>query len=316
MKKIWKFASLAFIAFFALLMSGITNPVMAQDEEGEANRFLSLLDVIDITRLEVGETTMTIHIGNGQWETITINVTESDGENPLPRWWCCWQPWMVQVESASCGCNRQDNFNNCYSFWRSTVDACWTCGSIFYETSRYVSLPGCFFEFYGELGWRFPTAQTHIHSGYALTRNFSPLAHQGIDIIHPAGEAATIGVPVFAAHSGWVVIAQADNATAGNWVVIDSGVRDIRETNNFIVSRYLHLQNKPIPRQDTYITQGMQIGNIGNTGSVNSNTGLGYHLHMDVNNVGRNDNAREHTINPQRFFPFTNFTGQSNRNSR
>jgi len=160
-----------------------------------------------------------------------------------------------------------------------------------------------FFAFYGALGWRYPLTSRHISSGYKLPNRSG---HAAIDIVHPSGPGIIAGEAVFSAHSGFVEIAGWNNM-AGNWVVIRSNVRDHPATNNWIVSRYMHLQNTPTVSRGN-INQGIRIGNVGNTGESS-----GAHLHLDFNNRNLLDNMSNFSINPQRFFPNIAFTGATSR---
>jgi len=185
-----------------------------------------------------------------------------------------------------------------------------------------------FFAFYGELGWEFPLRHpdsTHIASGYKLSNRPD---HEGIDIQHhnpnrPDGAYnSIIGEAVFAVHSGIALAGQWSN-TAGYWVAIRSEVRDTHNpinpnAPNFIVSRYLHLRYLPTVRRNDQVTQGMHIGNVGNTGFT-LGTGPGGrssgHLHLDFNNNNRYENSSlvfRYGVNPQRFFPSIEFTGSTN----
>ena len=157
-----------------------------------------------------------------------------------------------------------------------------------------------FFAFYGSLGWRYPLTSRHISSGYRLPGR---LSHNGIDIVDPRGSGVIEGEPVFAAHSGTVVASGFLDST-GNWVAIMSDVID-PATNAHIVSRYLHLRDRPLVSQGQRIAQGRQIGFVGNTGHSTA-----AHLHLDFNNRGLHNTPGNATINPQRFFPSVTFTGQ------
>ena len=172
--------------------------------------------------------------------------------------------------------------------------------------------------FYGELGWRYPlnnVLSRHIGSGFRLPQR---PGHEGIDIQrhapnHVAGTYnAIMGEAVFAVHSGTVAVSQW-NACAGWWVAIRSDIIDADGSR--IVSRYMHLRDRPLVRADVpnpRINQGVQIGNVGNSGDTRGQGPGGRssgHLHLDFNNGNLLDNIGWATINPQRFFPNINFTG-------
>ena len=174
-----------------------------------------------------------------------------------------------------------------------------------------------FFRFYGELGWMYPLDHEDsrfISSGYNASRDSG--GHVGIDIQRrgPNGldTNVIIGDNVFAIHNGFVLIS-GDSPSAGFWVAIESDVID-PNTNLSIVSRYLHLRDRPMVSVGT-IYRGEKIGYVGNTGQT-FGSGLGGrssgHLHLDFNNGGvfqSNSTIAPFTINPQRFFPNIDFMG-------
>ena len=182
-----------------------------------------------------------------------------------------------------------------------------------------------FFHFYGELGWEFPLRHPqsrYISSGYWDTagRGFDvnsgePNFHIGLDIVRYNGNGGRLsgvigGEPVYSIHAGEVLISDWSNS-AGWWVVIRSDVRS-PNSNQFIVSRYLHFRYDPrfYPtniHEGNFVEQGTRIGFVGTTGQSTGN-----HLHFDINrgNAYNSGTAvRPHSINPQRFFPQIDFTG-------
>jgi len=179
-----------------------------------------------------------------------------------------------------------------------------------------------FFHFYGDLGWRYPLNHPdsrRISSGF---RTSGRPTHDGIDIsrtpliIRPEDGLGTVhGEPVFAMHGGYVIWAEWSD-TAGWWVAKRSDVIDPAGNNN-LVSRYLHMRDRPLVERHAIISQGTQIGRVGNTGRTigaapcGGSTG---HLHIDINNNNQwasSGAVRPYTINPQRFFPHINFVGDT-----
>ena len=54
------------------------------------------------------------------------------------------------------------------------------------------------------------------------------------------------------------------------------------------------------------------IGNVGNSGTTRGagpNDRSPGHLHFDVNNRANAETVASNSVNPQRFFPYINFTG-------
>jgi hypothetical protein len=329
-------AFLAAIVASVVALSGITSSaVMAYDNSYDDGHYVHKCDEfclhnVDLTLLEYGITaTDRVYLGNGVWVTRTTSISSiiSHEQRIAPLWWCCSWPNIVLQSSTFCNCNGW-NMISCSFFRRDSVEACLSCGIIFTNTIRTTTLPGCFFAFYGELGWRYPLnhpASRHINSGYKLTGRPD---HEGIDIARyepnrPVGAlGAIMGEAVFAIHGGTVLAAQWSDS-AGNWVVVRSNVVDpIRSPAQNIITRYLHLRDAPlvssIPGRNN-ISQGVQIGNVGNTGNTmgsgpgNRSSG---HLHIDINNNNRwtsSSDVRPFTVNPMRFFPNIAFSGQTGR---
>ena len=177
-----------------------------------------------------------------------------------------------------------------------------------------------FFAFYGGLGWRYPlnnAASRNISSGYITPTRSS---HSGIDIQRPAPNHQwgmhnpIYGEAVFAVHDGTLIRSQW-NAAQGEWIAIRSRVRD-PVTNQYIVSRYLHLRSRTVFTIGSNITQGLRIGYVGNTGATTGSGPNGRssgHLHLDFNNRDTAYTTTSNSINPQRFFPNITFTGDTSR---
>lgn len=93
-----------------------------------------------------------------------------------------------------------------------------------------------------------------------------PNPHKGHDYAAPAG------TPVYAAAAGTVLIAGYSNS-AGNWVVIDHG--------NGLVTKYMHMYQRPYVSAGQKVARGQQIGGVGTTGQSTGN-----HLHFQVEEYG------------------------------
>lgn len=111
-------------------------------------------------------------------------------------------------------------------------------------------------------------------SGY-VTQGYKSL-HRALDI------ARSIGTPVKAADSGYVVVAGWSNAGYGNYIVIDHG--------NGFQTLYGHL-SKIFVSAGQAVKQGTVIGNMGNTGRS-----TGPHLHFEIRKNGNQ-------LNPLKYLP-------------
>ena len=89
-----------------------------------------------------------------------------------------------------------------------------------------------------------------------------PIPHKGHDYAAPKG------TPIYAAAAGTVLIAGYSNS-AGNWVVIDHG--------NGLVTKYMHMYQRPLVRAGQKVVKGQHIGGVGTTGQSTGN-----HLHFQV----------------------------------
>jgi len=238
--------------------------------------------------------------GGGIFDPIILRQGELIGVLPTPaRPGYRFEGWFVNQSGVGNAVHPKESFNTSV-----TLHAVWT-------------LIDPFFQFYGELGWRYPLNHPdsrHISSGYKLEGRPD---HEGIDIQRiepnrPDGVyGAIMGERVYSMHSGTVLIAQWSD-TAGFWVAIRSSTIDPAR-NEFLVSRYLHMGDVQVSQGP--IDQGVHIGHVSNLGRT---TGRGPggrssgHLHIDINNNNRwtsSGDVRPYTINPQRFFPQINFEG-------
>jgi len=224
----------------------------------------------------------------------------------------------------------QHNFN-LGTDYRLVVEATTSSGVVAEYVSTFrVGITDPFFQFYGELGWRYPLPQSiRISSGF-LDRSGT---HQGIDIVRVESDYTDFrnrvrGEAVFAAHDGRVILS-GDSGAGGFRVTLRSN-QISENTDSHIVSRYMHLLDPDasynshllpyilLPRQSTPanpsdITMGTQIGGVGNTDG-GTGTSTNYHLHLDFNNRGETGLMNlSWMLNPERFFPYINFTGASNR---
>jgi murein DD-endopeptidase MepM/ murein hydrolase activator NlpD len=164
-------------------------------------------------------------------------------------------------------------------------------------------------------GWSYMFTEAdnrYISSGYKLSERPD---HYGIDIISTNGYTYIYGDAIRNVSAGNVVVSQALNATAGNYVVVETNTIDTN-TNKKIKVRYLHMKDSPSVTIGQ-IAQGTIVGYVGNTGDVSpkptsSNPYNGTHLHFDVNNQGKNSGiSSADALNPQKFFPGITFLGKT-----
>ncbi len=93
---------------------------------------------------------------------------------------------------------------------------------------------------------------------------------QGVHYYNAVDIHNSCGTPIVAAASGRVIQTGRGSWPAGNFIKIDHGT---------VVIMYAHMQSIYVNVGD-YVTQGRQIGTVGNTGKTIGRTGC--HLHFDV----------------------------------
>jgi len=84
-------------------------------------------------------------------------------------------------------------------------------------------------------------------------------------------------------------------------------------TGNNIRILFAHMRDNPHERFTVNVSKvspGTLIGHVGNSG-LSIGEGGGHHLHLAMINDGTNFDRIYNSINPQRFFPYVNFTGDT-----
>lgn len=142
-------------------------------------------------------------------------------------------------------------------------------------------------------GWVRPVSAP-IGSGF---RTPDRPTHDGVDLI------AKRGSPIRAVAAGTVVHMECDrtergyhcdhDGSSGEWPGGCGWYVDIRHANE-IVTRYCHMQSKPLVNVGDKVTAGQQIGIVGSTGHSS-----GPHLHFEVHLRG--DRSSAGAINPVPF---------------
>lgn len=161
-------------------------------------------------------------------------------------------------------------------------------------------------EYYGALGWGYMYTSTYdryISSGYKLSDRPD---HYGLDIISSNSSDPILGDAIKNVFGGTVIISVENNASAGNYVVVETNSTD-PSTDKKIRVRYLHMRDKPLVSTGNPISIGTTVGYTGSTGQS-----TGPHLHIDANKQGLNSGITSAAaINPQKFFPSITFSGKT-----
>ncbi|MFN4003781.1 MAG: peptidoglycan DD-metalloendopeptidase family protein, partial [Hylemonella sp.] len=119
---------------------------------------------------------------------------------------------------------------------------------------------------------------TSVTSGFSPARPHPTLGetrpHNGVDVAAPAGS------PIYAPSDGIVdKVGINPNSSAGYWLSIKHTLPD----GTVVFTRYLHLQEKPSLNEKEPISEGQEIGKVGNTGKTPEGRpiGTGPHLHYE-----------------------------------
>lgn len=117
---------------------------------------------------------------------------------------------------------------------------------------------------------------THPCPGMSYQSSYFEEVRQGIGDTTPHkgnDYAAPRGTPIYAAAAGTVIIA-GYSSSAGYWVVIDHG--------NGLVTKYMHMFERPYVSAKQKVVKGQHIGGVGSTGQSTGN-----HLHFQVERDGK-----------------------------
>ncbi|MCL2019271.1 MAG: Ig-like domain-containing protein [Oscillospiraceae bacterium] len=179
------------------------------------------------------------------------------------------------------------------------------------------SNPGVFHEPHGPYdfhwNWVFDDVLNtrNISSGYDRDRGELPY-HRAIDIAN--NPIPMKDLKIISPASGKVVKIRAETDKGnglGNSVVIETNNIDPITGKNIRVL-FAHMRDNP----NNYFTEGIskvvpgtQIGHVSNTGLSIGDSG--HHLHLAMINDGGTHETPANTINPQRFFPYIEFTGDT-----
>lgn len=138
---------------------------------------------------------------------------------------------------------------------------------------------------YNSLGWAWPIKNTeynYISSPYGK-RNTNPSKHKGIDISTNWNEnqANINGEEIVSVYEG--TVDYVCGKTSLDWgycvsIISDEKIIDPVSKKTF-VAIYMHMQSKPKVTRGQKVSQGKELGNVGNTGNSS-----GPHLHFEVNN--------------------------------
>lgn len=117
---------------------------------------------------------------------------------------------------------------------------------------------------------------THPCPGMSYQSSYFEEVRQGIGDTTPHkgnDYAAPRETPIYAAAAGTVIIA-GYSSSAGYWVVIDHG--------NGLVTKYMHMFERPYVSAKQKVVKGQHIGGVGSTGQSTGN-----HLHFQVERNGK-----------------------------
>ncbi len=151
--------------------------------------------------------------------------------------------------------------------------------------------------------WTFRGATPYLHLSQRYSSN-----HLGID------SNASRGTGIYSTCSGTVIPnGECWDNSMGYYVVVTAHDTCDGET---LTVRYMHMKERSSLRVGDSVTQSTLIGYVGNTGTVypapsDGNPYAGTHLHMDVNTLNTpwgNYLTLSNTIDPEEFFPNSNFT--------
>lgn len=128
-------------------------------------------------------------------------------------------------------------------------------------------------------------------------------SHTGIDIYAP------LGTPVYAPSNGVVTAIRTGSyrgdtgaGGAGNYIIIEHNPGDSNQYLGYCpikdYTRYYHLDSVGVSVGQS-VTQGQQIGTVGNTGNTQGPTGL--HLHFEVR---ENSDSSGSAVNPRWYVRF------------
>lgn len=155
--------------------------------------------------------------------------------------------------------------------------------------------------------WRYPFENsdfTYIYSGYHVWRPTFGY-HYAIDI---TGNSYSIaGAPILSPMTGKVIKRDDWHISAGNYVVIEFDSFYTGEGTK-LRAGFMHMNAPTTFEEGDKVRKGDVIGYVGKTGKT-----TGYHLDLSVfRNVTWPDaEGGRYTLNPQRFFPWTTFTGET-----
>ena len=138
-------------------------------------------------------------------------------------------------------------------------------------------------DFNGEIPWPIPY-MVRISNGAIIIRcitspygprnlGYGEHMHYGVDMSYYGGEDR--GTPVFATHSGTVLSVGGLDDPGGYRIFILSD-------DGKIMTSYMHLNELPKFRVGEVITEGQQIGTLGNSSSGTENASFGTHLHYEL----------------------------------
>ena len=141
----------------------------------------------------------------------------------------------------------------------------------------------------------------NISAGYKLA---SRPDHYAIDLSGNAGYAIN-GTSIYSPTSGKVVYRWQNNASIGNGVLLETNNVD-PGTGKKIRVRFIHMMEAPPVSVGETVTVNTVLGRVGSTGNSS-----GPHLDLAMTKDGSTGVTVNGAINPQRFYRYIPFTGQT-----
>lgn len=179
--------------------------------------------------------------------------------------------WQVMSLTDAAQAVQRSKYPNAYAKWQPEAEKLVTA-----ITGTTDTVDGCVADI-STSGWTDPAPGASVGSGFHTPKRPS---HDGVDLI------AARGTPILAAAAGTVIHMECDRTELGYYCDRDGGSGDrpggcgwyvdIRHARN-VITRYCHMQTRPLVSEGDKVAASQQIGIVGSTGHSS-----GPHLHFEV----------------------------------